>query len=55
VTHILAAYRLAKFYGRGPDEFLAMPLSRITTHLRWTDKLIETSTPPPAPEEEPDG
>ena len=38
---ILDCYRLAKYYGRPPDEFLGLPVSRIQNHMRWTSKLIE--------------
>jgi len=38
---ILSCYKLAKYYGRDPDEFLAKPLSRVRRHLEWTIKLIE--------------
>jgi hypothetical protein len=38
---ILDAYRLAKYYGVSPDEFLKLPLTRILRHKWWTSKLIE--------------
>jgi hypothetical protein len=38
---ILDCYRLAEHYGRPPDEFLKMPLSKVSVHMRWTAKLIE--------------
>ncbi len=38
---VLDCYRLAKYYGRNPDEFLAKPLSAIQRHIYWTGKLIE--------------
>lgn len=38
---ILDCYRLAKYYGRDPDDFLHKPLSTIQRHMKWTAKLIE--------------
>lgn len=38
---ILDCYRLAKYYGRPPDEFLTLPLSQVNKHMKWTAKLIE--------------
>ena len=38
---ILDCYRLAKYYGRDPDEFLNKPISIVQRHLKWTGKLIE--------------
>jgi hypothetical protein len=43
---ILDCYRLAKYYGRHPDDFLTLPLSSIRRHMRWTSKLIEVTNPP---------
>jgi hypothetical protein len=40
---ILDCYRLAKYYGRPPDEFLSLPVSKINNHMMWTAKLIEAS------------
>jgi hypothetical protein len=40
---ILDCYRLAKYYGRPPDEFLTLPLSKVNRHMMWTAKLIEMS------------
>jgi hypothetical protein len=40
---ILDCYRLAKYYGRPPDEFLNLPVSKINNHMMWTAKLIEAS------------
>jgi hypothetical protein len=47
---VLNCYRLAKFYGRNPDEFLGLPLSEIGHHMMWTDRLIETLTPQTSPD-----
>jgi hypothetical protein len=38
---ILNCYRLAKVYGRNPAEFLALKLSEVEQHMRWTDALLE--------------
>jgi len=43
---ILDCYRLAKFYGRNPQEFLDMSVSQIGRHLSWTAKLVELMKPP---------
>jgi hypothetical protein len=43
---ILDCYRLAKHYGRDPDEMLRKPLSVISRHLMWTSILIERQQPP---------
>lgn len=40
---VLDCYRLAKYYGRAPDEFLSMSLSKIQKHMMWTSKLIEAT------------
>jgi hypothetical protein len=48
---ILDCYRLAKYYGRDPDDFLSKPLSAIRRHMNWTAKLIETTRPPPEEDE----
>lgn len=42
---MLACYKLARFYSRHPNEFLAEPLSAIARHLAMTDKLLEAVTP----------
>jgi hypothetical protein len=42
---ILDCYRLAKHYGRDPDEMLNKPLSVIARHLMWTSTLIERTRP----------
>lgn len=39
---VLDCYRLAKFYGRDPDDFLDKPISAIQRHMKWTAQLIET-------------
>jgi hypothetical protein len=36
---ILDCYRLAKYYGRNPEEFLSLPVSRLLQHLKWTGRL----------------
>ena len=38
---ILDCYRLAKYYGRNPDEFLKLPLSEVQRHMAWTGRLVE--------------
>jgi len=38
---VLDCYRLAKYYGRDPDDFLAKPLSRIQSHMKYTSMLME--------------
>lgn len=42
---ILDCYRLAKIYGRDPDDFLSKPLSAIQRHMKWTDKLNQIQNP----------
>ena len=42
---ILDCYRLAKYYGRDPDDFLNKPLSAIQRHMDWTGKLIKIQNP----------
>jgi hypothetical protein len=37
---ILDCYRLAKFYGRHPDEFLSLPISAIRRHMNFTAQLL---------------
>jgi hypothetical protein len=43
---ILDCYRLAKFYGRDPDDFLRKPVSVIKRHMQWTILLQQKQTPP---------
>jgi hypothetical protein len=43
---VLDCYRLAKFYSRDPDEFLAKPISAIERHIMWTGKMLDAATPP---------
>ena len=38
---ILNCYRLADRYHQSPEHFLEMPLSRISSHLHYTVRLIE--------------
>jgi hypothetical protein len=42
---ILDCYRMAKYYGRNPREFLAMPVYEIMRHVAWTIKLEQTLRP----------
>jgi hypothetical protein len=42
---VLDCYRLAKYYGRNPREFLTMPFSEIMRHVMWTVKLQEKIRP----------
>jgi hypothetical protein len=44
-TLLLDCYRLAKYYGRNPREFLHMPFSEIQRHVSWTTKLEQTLRP----------
>jgi len=39
--NVMACYRLAKFYGRHPNEFLSKPFSEVRRHMHWTNQLIE--------------
>jgi hypothetical protein len=41
---ILNCYRLADRYHQNPDVFLAMPLSRIYDHIKYTVHLIEAQS-----------
>jgi hypothetical protein len=38
---ILNCYRLADRFHQSPEVFIAMPVSRINEHIRYTVKLIE--------------
>lgn len=38
---MLASYRLAKFFGTHPREFLNDPVSMIASHLRYVNKLLD--------------
>jgi hypothetical protein len=40
---ILNCYRLAKFYSRHPNEFLALPLDEVERHIQWTDRMLAAS------------
>lgn len=40
-TLVLDCYRLAKFYGRNPREFLDLTVEEIGQHMFWTERLIE--------------
>jgi hypothetical protein len=42
---VLDCYRLAKYYGRNPREFLTMPFSEVMRHVMWTVKLQEKIRP----------
>jgi hypothetical protein len=42
---VLECYRLAKYYGRNPREFLHMPFSEVMRHAMWTVKLQEKIRP----------
>jgi len=42
---VLDCYRLAKYYGRNPTEFLSMRTSEIRRHIEWTAKLEEKIRP----------
>jgi hypothetical protein len=42
---VLDCYRLAKYYGRNPREFLNMPFSEVTRHVQWTGKLEQKLRP----------
>jgi len=37
---ILSCYRLAKFYGCHPDQFLRLTASEIRRHEQWTNRLL---------------
>lgn len=39
---VLHCYRLAKFYGRHPREFLGLTVEEIGQHMFWTERLAET-------------
>lgn len=41
---ILDCYRLAKFYGMDPDQFLDKPLSVLAKHMKWTARLIQVQS-----------
>jgi uncharacterized protein (DUF608 family) len=43
---VLDCYRLAKFYGRNPREFLDLTCEEIQQHMDWTARLIEASVKP---------
>jgi hypothetical protein len=42
---VLDCYRLAKYYGRNPREFLDMPCSEVLRHVMWTVKLQQKIRP----------
>jgi len=42
---VLSCYKLAKYYHVGPDAFLNKPLSELARMIKWTNLLVEQTTP----------
>ena len=42
---IFDCYKLAKYYGRNPREFLNMPFTEIQRHVAWTTTLEQYLRP----------
>jgi hypothetical protein len=38
---VIAAYRLAKFFGQHPDTFLAKTPTEIRRYLHWTNEMVK--------------
>jgi hypothetical protein len=38
---VIAAYRLAKFYGQHPDSFLEKTPTEIRRYLHWTNQMVK--------------
>lgn len=45
---VIDCYRLAKYYGRNPREFLAMDTEEVAQHMAFTEMLLEMTEPPSA-------
>jgi hypothetical protein len=41
----MSCYRLAKFYGCSPSEFLKQPISELASHIYWTNRLHAEGNP----------
>jgi hypothetical protein len=43
---VLDCYWLARWFHQSPEHFLEMPISRVSIHMRRTQRMIERMRPP---------
>jgi hypothetical protein len=43
---VLDCYWLARWFHQSPEHFLEMPISRVSVHMRRTQRMIERMRPP---------